>query len=207
MTHSWCSESATWDVHSSRSNCSVRFPAANKPWPGHSFKCSRMEPKAAQRSQYATEDDVFKMQPDLVRALLAWFPVRIRFDSVCTCMSTRLGDVNRIKRKAARTASRSNNRTRNVPAAWWSSIDCWAGKDMEGSGRGIIWGPLPEFVWKDWGKPWKCQSVRDSNPAPLEYEGVITTWTRCSVCFAILMTMGRLFFSHDVCRMRLEDDE
>jgi hypothetical protein len=33
------------------------------------------------------------------------------------------------------------------------------GKDMEGSGRGLIWGTIVAFAWRDWGKPSKT-SVR-----------------------------------------------
>jgi len=30
------------------------------------------------------------------------------------------------------------------------------GKDVEGSGRGIIWGTVVEFAWHDWWKLRKC---------------------------------------------------
>lgn len=135
MTHSWCCEPPTREVHSSWSNCSFRFPAANKSLHTVS-KCSRDELNAAQLGHQTTEK-VFKMQPHLVRALLVWIPVRIRFDSVCTRMSTRLHDANRIKRKVARTAScnmptvciclqcrQRDNTTSNMPVTWRSSTDC-----------------------------------------------------------------------------------
>jgi hypothetical protein len=30
----------------------------------------------------------------------------------------------------------------------------WTGKDMEGNRRGLIYGTIPAFAWRGWGKPW-----------------------------------------------------
>jgi hypothetical protein len=35
----------------------------------------------------------------------------------------------------------------------------WSRKDLEGSDYGLIWGTVPAFAWRDWGKTWKA-SVR-----------------------------------------------
>jgi hypothetical protein len=32
--------------------------------------------------------------------------------------------------------------------------ESWIGKDVEGSGRGLMWGTIPEFTWKDWKNIW-----------------------------------------------------
>jgi hypothetical protein len=37
-------------------------------------------------------------------------------------------------------------------------ISEWIGKDVEGTGRGLIKGTIPAFGWSDWGRPRETQS-------------------------------------------------
>jgi hypothetical protein len=54
---------------------------------------------------------------------------------------------------------------------WWRM-----GKDLLGSGRGLIWGTIPAFAWWDWRKPRKTsvsiagRQGRDLKAGPTEYE-------------------------------------
>jgi hypothetical protein len=61
------------------------------------------------------------------------------------------------------------------------------GKDLLGSGRGLIWGTIPAFAWWDWRKPRKTsvgiagRQGRDLKPGPTEYEaGAFATRPRLS---------------------------
>lgn len=122
MTCSWCYEPPIWEFHCFSSNCSVYFPAADK-------SLDRNPVSAQHETMFSSCNQIWYEH----------FWSGSQFESgFILCVHA-----NRTKHKAAYTTL-CNTQTVSVgkgkirQATWRSPTDCWAGSDMEGSGRGII---------------------------------------------------------------------
>lgn len=72
---------------------------------------------------------------------------------------------------------------------WQEDAIKWCGREL----LWLIWGPMPAFAWREWGKPMK-NLIYDSrfpgwdlNPWPREYRtGVTPTQLTCSVIYILM---------------------
>jgi len=83
--------------------------------------------------------------------------------------------------------------------------------ELEGSGRGLVWGTVPTLFRREWGKTRKTSGRHSSGPKFLPrtsqtQAGMLTTWPRSSAAsIGLLTTFGVRSLWYEICETRTHD--